>query len=323
MVRPASKHAGDSVENMTEITDRADVERILADPAALVPEAGSDGSPMGCFRARVSRFVNGPVHEARRALLEAMLDELPPAELALIAAARTAAVLEAAGATAAAVASTDEMAHRVAVDSCARQVPVATLAGALGFTDPDALPPLVATVAAVYPTGEANRAADAAVTELLESSGDHDDVVRAMLVQLLVQAYAATAGLIARALELAAGDARAQSTRPLLEAVLRDDSPVPFTRRVVGRVRDGGARHGEELVTLRLDGPDRGAGQGRPARLLAFGAGARACPASHHALAIAEAIVDAARDDDERRRSIGDAAAPTHSEETAFDAHAE
>lgn len=308
---------------MTEITDRADVERILTDPASLVPEAGGDDSPMGRFRVRVSRFVNGSVHEARRTRLQAMLDELSPAELARIAAARTAAVLKAAGTTAAAVASTDAMPRRVAVDSCARHVPVATLAGALGFTDPDALPPLVATVAAVYPTGEANRAADASVTELLEAAGDHDDAVRAMLVQLLVQAYAATSGLIARALELAAADARAQPTRGLLEAVLRDDSPVPFTRRVVGRARDGGARDGDELVTLRLDGPDRGAGQGRPARILAFGAGARACPAPHHALAIAEAIVDAVRDDDERRRSSGTEAVPTDSEETAFDAHAE
>ncbi len=306
---------------MTEITDRADVERVLADPASPVPEAGSDDSPMGRFRARVSRFVNGSVHEARRTLLQAMLDELSPAELARIAATRTAAVLEAALATATAMAATDAMPHRVVVDSCARHVPVATLAGALGFADPDVLPPLVATVAAVYPTGEASRAADAAVTELLEAAGAHDDDGRALLVQLLVQAYAATAGLIARALELAAGDGRAQPTRRLLEAVLRDHSPVPFTRRVVGRARDGGARDAGELVTLRLDGPDRGAGQGRPARILAFGAGARACPAPHHALAIAEAIVDAVRDHDERRRSVG--AAPIDSKGAVFDAHAE
>jgi cytochrome P450 len=57
---------------------------------------------------------------------------------------------------------------------------------------------------------------------------------------------------------------------------------------------------GASPLVLRLDGPDREAAAGHPARILAFGAGPRACPAPHHALAVAAAIVETLRTD--RRR---------------------
>lgn len=270
---------------MIEISERAEVERILTDPASRVPPApvvAAAAPPLSSFRAGVSRFVNGAGHAARRARIESLLEELAPAALA-------------AGATAHARAGTRT-----------RFIPVVVLAEALGFARPDALPPIVEVVAAAYPTGEAPDPdeADAAVTALLEASGSHNADERVLRVQLLVQAHAATTALVERALALAGTQDATVSTRALLESVLRDDSPVPATRRLVpDRLGDG-----ETLVALRLDGPDREATDERPARILAFGAGARACPAPHHALAIAAAIVDTARGDARRdRRSSLDA----------------
>ncbi|MEF3405042.1 hypothetical protein [Agromyces sp. CCNWLW203] len=254
---------------MIEITERAEVERILSDPASRVPPAAIAAapvpSPLASFRAGVSRFVNGAEHDVRRTRLDALLDGLDHAALAADAAARTRAATP------------------------IRDLPVAVLAHALGFARPDALPALVEVVAAAYPFGEAADPdeADAAVTALLEASAALDADERVLRVQLLVQAHAATVALVERAVALAGSSDAMVSTRSLLESVLRDDSPVPATRRLVP---GGGAP-----VVLRLDGPDREATADRPARILAFGAGARACPAPHHALAIAAAIVDTLR----------------------------
>ena len=156
---------------MIEIIERAEVERILVDPASRVPPApvaaGTSASPLTRFRAGVSRFVNGAEHAARRADLEALLDELDLAALATAAAARTRA------------------------GTRIRDIPVAVLADALGFARTDALPPLVEVVAAAYPTGEAPDPdeADDAVTALLEASGGPDAGERVLRVQLLVQAH--------------------------------------------------------------------------------------------------------------------------------------
>ncbi|MFB6608774.1 hypothetical protein ACFCVO_00495 [Agromyces sp. NPDC056379] len=258
---------------MIEIIERAEVERILGDPASHVPEAavppGASASPLTRFRADVSRFVNGAAHDARRARLDDLLDGVDPAALA--GAARV----------------------RARAGTPTWHIPVEVLAEAIGFDDVDGLPLLAATVAAAYPTGESSDrdAADAAVSALLDASGSTDPGERALRVQLLVQAHTATTTLVERALALARSQDPAVSTRTLLESVLRDDSPVPVTRRLVP-ARFGGD---ESLVTLRLDGPDREATDDRPARILAFGAGHRACPAPHHALAIAAAIVEAMR----------------------------
>ncbi|MFC9561014.1 hypothetical protein [Agromyces sp. NPDC056965] len=263
---------------MIEITERAEVERILVDPASHVPEAAvppdTAASPMTRFRAGVSRFVNGAEHGARRARLDDLLGGLDPAALAAAASVRARA------------------------GTPAGQIPVAVLAEAIGFDEVDELPLLAATVAAAYPAGESSDpdAADAAVSALLDASGSTDPDERALRVQLLVQAHTATTTLVERALALARSQDPGVSTRTLLESVLRDDSPVPATRRLVP-ARLGGD---ESLVTLRLDGPDREATDDRPARILAFGAGHRACPAPHHALAIAAAIVEAMRADGRR-----------------------
>ncbi|SIN78797.1 hypothetical protein [Agromyces cerinus] len=262
---------------MIDIIERAAVERILVDPASRVPEASvaarDSASPLTVFRAEVSRFVNGAEHDARRVRLDALLDGLDPNALAAAA-----------------------VRHALAGTPAGR-IPVTVLAEALGFTEASALPTLVATVASAYPTGETTDpdAADAAVIALFEASGRTDPDERALRVQLLVQAYAATATLVERALALARSQDGAVSTRTLLESVLRDDSPVPVTRRLVPAERGG-----ETLVVLHLDGADCEAAADRPARILAFGAGPRACPAPHHALAIAAAIVDTLRADADR-----------------------
>lgn len=257
---------------MNEITDRAEVERILEDPASLVPEADAAATrPWERLRARASRFVNGRVHDERRERLEAMLGGVSPEVVALAAATRTRSMLPA---------DADELGARV---------PVAALAELLGFADPDAAPELVAVLAAHYPSGSWSAAADDAATRLLAAaptSNDGDeDPEAALLVQLLVQAHAATATLIASAAAHPAADDPSVSTDDLLAGVLRDAPPVRQTRRV---------SPAGDLVVLHLDGPDRSADDGSP-RTLAFGAGPRACPARAHALAIATAVVDQVR----------------------------
>ena len=259
---------------MTDVIDRHDVERILTDPAFRVPEADAAADrPTDRFRARASRFANGPVHAARRRRVEGLLATLDEAALARAAATRTGAL-----------ASAGADAHAVAA-----QVPVACLAAQLGFADPDAAPALVGVLAEHSPGGGSSDAADAALVRLLTAAppperGEHGDdgVLR---VQLLVQAYAATASLITAALRHPdAGDADVP-TAELLWRVLREAPPVRTTRRI--------GPDGDDLV-LHLGGPDRDASLAAP-RMLAFGAGPRACPAPGPALAIAIAVVDGLR----------------------------
>ena len=86
---------------------------------------------------------------------------------------------------------------------------------------------------------------------------------------------------------LATDDGIRRPTAELLHSTLEHDAPVAATRRVAP---DG------ELLVLRLGGSD-----------LAFGAGARRCPAPHHAIAIAGAIVGVLR-----TRSDARDGAPAH-----------
>ena len=276
---------------MTDVTERSEVERILEDPAFAVPEAdAASRRPADRFRAGVSRFANGATHAARRRRLEALLAQVDVDDLAADAASRT---------TAMRPAGAEEVAARV---------PVACLAARLGFADPDAMPAPVAALAAYYPTGWPSAPADTAATLLLAAARaghEHTDDVRAgsdagdgvgvgvgvdldhdaaLRVQLLVQAHAATAGLIAAALRLPAARDADVPTSDLLATVLRDAPPVRQTRRI--------APDGDALV-LHLDGPDHDSPH--DPRTLAFGAGPRACPAGAHALAIASAVVDEVR----------------------------
>ena len=269
---------------MTEIIERADVARILADPRFMVPEADATGATtFERFRARVSRFANGAVHHERRARLEGILATLDPRALAEDAATRTRRMLDEDGGSAPEVGAD--------ADTVARHVPVATLAHGLGFRDPGLAPALVARIAHRYARGHGVPAADAAAEDsaterLLAASGATDDDGD-LLVQLLVQAFVATGALVTGALgRLATSDDPDATTHELLRTTLRDDSPVPFTRRVAP---DGA------LIVLRLDGPDGDADPAHEPRTLAFGGGPRACPAPHHALAIAAAIVDELR----------------------------
>lgn len=266
---------------MDEIIDRADVARILADPRFQVPEAdAAAASTFDRFRAGGSRFVNGAVHDQRRARLEELLASLAPGVLAEEAAARTRLMVDAI--------------EDVTLVAVAGHVPVATLAHALAFRDPDEAPALVARIAGRYPTGRqaetGNATAEDSAIERLRAASGAQGGEADLRVQLLVQAHAATGALVMGALRrLAASGDHGTTTHDLLHRTLRDDAPVPATRRV--------APDGATLV-LRLDGPDREANEAREPGVLAFGDGPRRCPAPHHALAIAGAIVDELRPPD-------------------------
>lgn len=253
---------------MTSITEPAQVARILADPRFRVPEADAAAtSPFDRFRAAASRYANGSVHEDRRVWLDARLARVSPSALADASTARTRFTLADSPDTSA-----------VGISLVARTVPVASLAAVLGFDDADRLADLVAVIADRYATGVAidPTAEDDAIAHLLSSAPGADAEARTLEVQLLVQVWAATASLIERTMGRLATEGHAsQSTGDLLHATLEHDPPVAATRRV---------DPSGDLVVLRLDGAD-----------LAFGAGARPCPAPHHAIAIATAVVDELR----------------------------
>jgi len=141
--------------------------------------------------------------------------------------------------------------------------PVALLARELGVDEP--VVHLVCEVAQAYQpgTGDESRA-DAAVARLVEVFGGVLDEPTAARIGVLVQACAPTTALVERARH-----------RPVDE-VLRDDPPVPATRRqalVRTTVGDVTVEAGE-VVRVRLAGE------------LAFGAGPRRCPGREHALAL-------------------------------------
>jgi hypothetical protein len=141
----------------------------------------------------------------------------------------------------------------------------------------------VAAVAKVYLTGATGNpavepggdpvveAADRAVDALVERFGGVADELTAARIGLLVQAFAATGGLIRTAVE------RGTS----VEQTERDASPVPGTRRV--DPRDGG------VVFLDFAAANAEAGERAP---LTFGRGRHRCPGRAHAMAIAGGAVE-------------------------------
>jgi cytochrome P450 len=182
-----------------KITDPAEVRAVLADPAALVPEAPATGEPGGLawLRATVSRFSNGETHRRRRALACGELARIDPGELRR--------ATRAGGA---------------AVDA---------LAAALGLSAPVARQ--VAIVARAYHPDTAGSAeADRAVASLVDAFGGVPDEATAVRISLLVQACDATAALAETAIAHT-GNAPADD---VVAAVLRDDPPVRATRRVIG-----------------------------------------------------------------------------------------
>ncbi|TDC42409.1 hypothetical protein E1166_07965 [Micromonospora sp. KC213] len=143
--------------------------------------------------------------------------------------------------------------------------PVALLAREMGVDEP--VVDLVRDVAQAYQpgTGDDSRA-DVAVARLVALFGGVFDEPTAARIGVLVQACEPTMALIKRARH-----------RPVDE-VLRDDPPVPVTKRqalVRTTVGDVTVEAGE-VVQVHLKGD------------LAFGSGPRRCPGREHALALVE-----------------------------------
>ncbi|WP_431949141.1 isocitrate lyase/phosphoenolpyruvate mutase family protein [Actinacidiphila sp. bgisy167] len=251
---------------MTPTTHRFDHYDDIAAAAAhpaLVPELpAAEGGPAGIdvawLRATVARFSSGASHRRRRALVEAELARLDPAELRRAVAARP----------------EGEVRTRV----------VRTLAEALGMPEPGAVAEAVTVVAGAY-FGGADAAADEAVARLVASlvpaSADEGALeAAAARIGLLVQACAATAALVEAA-------AAAGSDVPVAR-VLRQAPPVPAMRRVAAcATRVGGREIAEgDRVLLDLSAANRV----HPVPL-AFGAPPRACPGRPHALALADGLL--------------------------------
>jgi cytochrome P450 len=248
---------------MILLTRYADVVAVLADPR-FVPPPVTAGAPGGVswLRASVARFSTGTHHERRRSLVTGLLRRIDPAALAR--------------------------------QARLRPVPVEVLAIALGAEAPVAAAEAVAVVDRVYLSGGADPAADAAVARLVELLGGTRDEETANRIGLLVQAYAATAGLIARAAR------RAGPVAAVLDETLRHDPPVRQTRRLVtapARIGDAAVAAGT-LVHLDLAAANRDPdvfadpdvfdpGRANRAAHLTFGAGLRPCPGREHALALA------------------------------------
>lgn len=237
-----------------------DVRAALADPA-LVPELpAADGGPAGAsvawLRATVARFSSGDTHRRRRALVEAELARLEPAELRRAAAAAP------------------EGESRVRV--------VRTLAEAMGMPEPEAIAEAVIVVAGAY-FGGADAAADEAVARLVATlaPGRADDAgleAVANRIGLLVQACEATAALV---------DAAATSDVPLAR-VLRETPPVRMMRRIAARPTQVAGREIAEGDVVLLD--LAAANRAHPVPLT-FGAPPRVCPGRAHALALADGLL--------------------------------
>jgi hypothetical protein len=229
---------------------------------APVPDPGPPGpyGTMAWLRATVSRFANGETHARRRALVEALLAGLPPAELRAEAAAMARAT-PAPPATTAPPADTTPPIPAPAAGTApptdtvppttapagveAPYLPVAVLARRLGVRDLAAAVADTRVVAAAYQPHTSHPGADAALKRLLSLLPGGEQEVVAARVAILVQACEATAGL-----------ARGE------------DVPVPVTRRV----GDGGQ-------TVLVDLSDR-----------PFGAGSRRCPGEAQARALVEGL---------------------------------
>jgi cytochrome P450 len=253
----------------------ADVRQVLAEPRCLVPDVPYAGRPgtIGWLRSHVARFCNGGDHERRRALVASDLARLDIAALRRAAYKRTSSAVDQA----------DEA--RTVAPRVARRVPVGVLASALGVRDADleATVDSVIDVAAAYHPGTGSEpVADAAVATLLCILAGPLETV-ANRIGLLVQACAATAGLIDQALDAALTHDR-RDVDALVAETLRAGPPIRATRRhcavdmtVGGTDIPAGATLLLELATAQLP----------------FGGGTRSCPGQDHAIALAAGVVAA------------------------------
>jgi len=253
------------------VTDPARVRDILADPRYTVPDPGRGAPPgtMHWLRQNVARFSDGADHGRRRNYAEELLRDLDPGLLRALAYHEASAVI-------------DRSAGRPfdAITLVAWRVPGLVLAAGLGAADPEQVTGQLSAVAAAYLSGAADvERADACVARLTELLPAGPAELVAARIGLLVQAYAATAGLIGTSI---ADGLRADRGMPAAELVCRalsDHPPVLVTGRVGP---DGG--------TIVLDLTS--AARDDPAGPLSFGSGRHACPGAAHARAIAEGAAE-------------------------------
>ena len=267
------------------ITSYDAVRAVLEAPGFEVPPVpAADGPELGVawLRAHVSRFSNGTVHQRRRRLATTMLAGIEPAGLEGRAADHAARLLAGAG-----EGPFDLMA------TVARVVPVEVLAASLGL--PGGLAGPVTTVAGAYlPPAEPAPAADRAVRELVAACGGVADEATAARIALLVQAAAATAGLIGNALAAWLRDGSSSPPEVVIGQTLRWDPPVRLTRRLATAPATVGDQRipAGTVVELDLAAAGRAAADGE---YPTFGYGPRACPGRAHALAIAAGVLRALR----------------------------
>lgn len=256
-----------------EFSRYAEVRAALADPAlvppAPAPVAGLPGASVAWLRAGVARFASGEPHRRRRALVEAELARLAPADL-----------------------------HRAASAAGGsggrRTRVVCALAAALDMPEPERIAREVNVVADSYFGGDGGTEADLAVARLvaLLAPGTTDEAgleAVANRIGMLVQACAATASLVeAVAAAGTAGTAGTAGSRVPTARVLREDPPVRVMRRVAARATRIAGREiaeGDEVVLDLV--ADR---HGHPTPLT-FGAPPRVCPGRAHALALADGLL--------------------------------
>lgn len=288
-------------ENAHEFTRYAEVVAAVADPSLAPVLSAPDVSRIApvtpgtaaWLRESVARFASGPVHERRRAIVEAELDRLDPEALRQASASAT----------------------KDAGDSFdARLIAVQVLAEALSLPGPEDVAHDVAIVAGVYFGGESGEA-DAAVARLqvaAQHDGERDLETLANRIGLLVQACDAPAALVNRTREAASREARAgeYDVDALIAETLRHDPPVRAIHRVAlqATIVAGTAIAAGDRVTLNLVAANRDPAvferpdefdPGRPepaAAALTFSSEPRRCPGQQQALALAAGILTALPD---------------------------
>jgi cytochrome P450 len=154
--------------------------------------------------------------------------------------------------------------RRADTDRDHRHVVAATLAAALGAADPDAVATAVMTLSPAYFSGADDPAADAATQRLTELLADDDPDTVVARITVLVQACDATAGLIASA--TSGEPPLRQMRRVALQDTVVAEQPIAAGERVVCDIAAAGTD-------------------------LTFGHGPRACPAEHHARALADGVL--------------------------------
>ena len=289
------------------VTDPARVRAILADPRYTVPDPGR-GAPPGTqrwLRQNVARFSSGDDHARRRDLAEQLLRGLDPGLLRALAYHEASAVID--------------RAHGRPFDAVAlvaKRVSGLVLAAALGAADPEQVTRELPGVAAAYLPGAADpQRSDGSVARLTELLPAGPAELVAARIGLLIQAYAATAGLIGTSVAVGLrADGGAPAADLVRETLLRHP-PVLVTGRVgpdgetitldlasASRDASDAPRPRDDLNAQETrdpgDGRDRGDGDdGRDARddlagSLAFGHGMHACPGAPQARALAEGAAE-------------------------------